>query len=323
MIILYFFLLPFLYVPIKLILYIIALKFGKLSYDGFSAAGFSYNSEKDIFYSTKNAWQKNFGYSHMYDVGAPVFQMILDTEPIKFYYNNKNWLITFWKGQYGITTGAEIGVYCTNRQIVNKKTIYFPVKEDEMLDMGFVLYNKKGEQITKVRAKHWWLTSFKLGMFSKPKNLTMDIMITFPNQDMLNAFINAFKKKKYTSKHFKVINNTFYFRYKKTHTHKVWTRFFLSDVIRQRINRRNVKLYNKYLADVVDTNGKNDYKNKKQIYLNDLLPSFIKTNDDIDPNSIDISKKIDNQEEQINEEKEEQIILLNNSIYSTLKRNKI
>ena len=134
MIIVYFLLIPTVYVFAKTIIYFIVRKFGKLSYDGFSAAGFIYNSEKNVFYSAKNAWQKNFGYCHLYDVCAPILHMIIDTEPVKFYYNKRNWLIVFWKGQYGITTGGEVGVYSTNQQKINKKTIYMP-SDDELLDM--------------------------------------------------------------------------------------------------------------------------------------------------------------------------------------------
>ena len=92
-----------------------------MSYEELSIAGFSYDAQKDLFYSTKNAWQKNFGYTHLYDVAAPIFRMIIDTEPIKFFYDNKNWLITFWKGQYGIVTGAEIGIYYTRQKKLIKK----------------------------------------------------------------------------------------------------------------------------------------------------------------------------------------------------------
>ena len=37
--------------------------------------------------------------------------MIIDCEPVRFYYGGKKWLIELWKGQYGMTTGCEIGVY--------------------------------------------------------------------------------------------------------------------------------------------------------------------------------------------------------------------
>jgi len=117
--------------------------------------------------------------------------MVIDTEPVRFYYNNKNWLLTFWKGQYGIVTGAEVGIYSTKEGMVNKRTVYLPINDNEMLDMDMTLY-KKGELITNVSSKHWWLAVFKLGMFSKPKDLTLDIKITFPNKDMLEALVSGF-----------------------------------------------------------------------------------------------------------------------------------
>lgn len=278
MIILCLVLIPLVLIFGKLVLYFIVCKFGRVSYDGFSAAGFSYNAEKDFFYSTKNAWQKNFGYSHLYDVLAPIFRMIIDTESIKFYYNHKNWLISFWKGQYGIVTGAEIGVYATKEQKVNKKTVYMPVSNDEMLDMCFTLY-KKDVEVMKACAKHWWLAIFKLGMFSNAKQLTMDIKIRFPNREMLEAFLKAFKKLGYKEKDFKVYNCTFLFTFKKPHTHKVWTRLWLTDFITQRLNRKNVILYNQLLADSIDDNGIDDSRNGKEknfIMVNDFIPEILR-----------------------------------------------
>ena len=136
----YFLLLPFIYIPIKLILCLIISKFGKISYDGFSALGFSYDAPKDLFYTSRNAWQKRFGYCHLYDVWAPIFRMIIDTEPVCFYYDNKNWMITFWKGQYGMTTGGEVGIYNTKQKIINKNTLYLPASDNDMLDIDIKLY---------------------------------------------------------------------------------------------------------------------------------------------------------------------------------------
>lgn len=278
MIILCLVLIPFIFVLVKFLIALIVCKFGKISYDGFSAAGFSYDEKKDIFYSTKNAWQKNFGYSHLYDVMAPIFRMIIDTESIKFNYNNKNWLISFWKGQYGIVTGAEIDIYVTKEQHVNKKTIYMPASTTEMLDMCLILY-KNNKEIIRKCAKHWWLAVFKLGMFSKPKQLTMDIKIRFPNREMLDAFLKAFKKLGYKDKDFKVCDCTFIFTFKKPHTRKVWTRTWLTDSITQRLNHKNVNLYNNFLDDSIDDNKIDDSKNSKAnnvLIVNDLIPDIFK-----------------------------------------------
>ena len=259
-------------------IYFLTIKFGKISYDGFSAVGFDYNAEKDIFYSAKDAWQKNSGYCHLYDVSAPLFCTIIDTEPIKFYYNNKNWLISFWKGQYGMVTGAEIGIYYTNHMMVDKNTVYMPAKEEDMPKISFTLY-RKGSEIAKATARHWWLAIFKLGLFSNPKDLVMDIELTFPSKKMLAAFITAFKKRGYKDKDYKIIADTFYFTYKKPHTRKVWTRNWLTDKFRQKFNKRNVILYNKYLIDLIDDNLIDDAQSKthnKLLLVNKMIPTLLK-----------------------------------------------
>ena len=79
--------------------------------DDLRSAGFAYDYKNDYFYSLKNCWQREAGYCRLYDEGAPLFNMVMDCEPITFSYRGKRWLIELWKGQYGITTGAEIGIY--------------------------------------------------------------------------------------------------------------------------------------------------------------------------------------------------------------------
>lgn len=293
--ILYFIIISVLYLPIKLVLYFLVSKFGKFSYDGFSAAGFKYNSEDDLFYTAKYAWQRNFGYCHLYDVGAPIFRMIIDTEPVRFYYNNKNWLLTFWKGQYGIVTGAEVGIYYTNEKIIDKKTLYLPAKNKDLLDIDFTLY-KNGEEIAKAHDKHWWLAIFKLGMFSKPKELTMDIKIEFPDEKMLNAFLRSFKKLKHNKKSYQVDGKTFKFIYKKPKTHKVWTRSFILDKVRQHYNKKNAIIYNKYLADLIDDDMIDDSiieTNEKLIMVKDMIPDIIKNKEeDIKRNNIFLNDNV-------------------------------
>jgi len=51
-----------------------------------------------------------------------------------FNYDCKNYRIEFWKGQYGLTTGAEIGIY-----IQDGKDFYRAAKDTERLDMSFTL----------------------------------------------------------------------------------------------------------------------------------------------------------------------------------------
>ena len=155
--------------------------------------GYCYNRKQDIFTSTTDAWQKKFGYGEIYDRLAPFGNMIFDCQPVYFDYDGKTWLIEFWKGQYGINTGSEIGIYHADKIIPQKKmkkTIYAAVTEDEYLEMRTELL-RKGKPVADLSARHWWLTIFKMGCFSKPKDLELKIFIDFPNQEMREAFVDA------------------------------------------------------------------------------------------------------------------------------------
>ncbi len=137
----------------------------------------------------------------------------------------------------------------------------------------------------------------------------MYINITFPNKDMLNAFIKSFRKKGYKDKDYKIIDNTFCFYYKKPKTRKVWTRGIISDFIRQSINKNNVRLYNKYLEDYIDYSD-SSIKEDKLIIVNELIPEILKNKED---------KKIKNE---ISNYQSNNVVLLHNDIYSSLGVNK-
>lgn len=51
--------------------------------------GYRYVCETDIFTSTLNAWQRNFGYADIYDKLASFFNMIFDCYPVYFNYGGK------------------------------------------------------------------------------------------------------------------------------------------------------------------------------------------------------------------------------------------
>ena len=59
--------------------------------------GYSYDYFQDIFYSDINAWQREMGYTRLYDEAAAPMSMIIDCEPIYFEYDNRQWLVEFWK----------------------------------------------------------------------------------------------------------------------------------------------------------------------------------------------------------------------------------
>lgn len=161
--------------------------------------GFSYVCGADIFTSTLDAWQREFGYHMLFDKLAWRFQMIFDCEPIYFYYDNRTWLIEFWKGQYGLNTGAEIGIYYADK-IVSKEdlasTLFHCAADKDMLSFSFTL-TRYGKTLVSIKQKHWWLTVFDTGVFSSPDALTMQIGISFPDYAMLHAFLLGMKEAGY------------------------------------------------------------------------------------------------------------------------------
>lgn len=155
-----------------------------------NACGFEYDEKQGIYYSSINPWQKGFGFNIIYDMAAPIAGMNYATERIQFKYDNKDWMIQIWKGQYGMTAGAEIGVYNKTDKIMQ----YDCVSEEEFLEMSFVLYNQGEEMFHRGPEKHWWLTGFKILNVGVPILLDMDMTIKFPTKSMADAFETGLKK---------------------------------------------------------------------------------------------------------------------------------
>lgn len=171
-------------------------------------AGFLYDPAQDIIYSRMDALQRPLGYAYAYDNAAILMDAIIDCEPIFFEAQNKLWMIELWKGQYGLETGCEIGVY--NRPI--DPPFYYPLldavvgerpydpahsyfyqsaDDADRLLMTFTLKRDGVPLFTRGPELHWWLTGFKWGVYSTPEQLTMEISIALPLADMHAGFTAA------------------------------------------------------------------------------------------------------------------------------------
>jgi len=175
------------------------------------AAGFDYDPRQDIIYSKMYPLQRDFGYAYGYDAAALAMDADIDCEPIFFDYAGKTWMIELWKGQYGLETGCEIGVY--NRASGNNSfpyplldatvgqrpgdsnpshNLFFDCASDqELLEMSSTLYRKGEKLLCRGPERHWWLTGFKWGVYSEPSDLKMDVSITCLDSVMTTAFVNA------------------------------------------------------------------------------------------------------------------------------------
>jgi len=209
-------------------------------------AGFAYEINGDYFYSLMDCWQREVGYCRLYDEAAPMFNMIIDCEPVEFSYGGKRWMIELWKGQYGITTGGEIGIYNTEREDIEHEkfrgTFYENIRDDERLPLSYVL-RKNGKVLLRRKAVHWWLTGFKLGEFSETDTLTMDASITFPNREMRDSFIESLRKTGYRKREFSVRRNTVNIHYTAPHSVQPEARDGIQEALVQKTNKNNCRLY--------------------------------------------------------------------------------
>jgi hypothetical protein len=222
-----------------------------------SPFGFSYEPYEDVFYSLMNPWQRQLGYCRLYDEASAALSMIIDCEPIRFSYGGKRWLIEFWKGQYGMTSGGEVGIYYTDGPDLDipgvfNGTFYFCVKDEDRINMAFVLRKNNNLLFTRT-GYHWWLTGFKLGEFSHPHELAMDITLDLYDRQMANVFAEALRKAGYKDNEYGIQGRRVYVRFSKPHTPQPLTRTSFTDFIMQRNNESMCESYNRLTESYTDT----------------------------------------------------------------------
>lgn len=202
--------------------------------------GFTFDLNKDLVISKNDSWQRNYGFMDLYDYKAPFFNIVMDSQPIYFEYDKKHYRIEFWKGQYGITTGAEIGIYV--RDDTSKfKNYYRAANDNERLEMTFEL-TKKCKLFRRCDLS-WWLTGFDIGVFSKPKDLKMSICLKFPNQEMANAFKKGLINAGYAHDNIEVCDNIICFNYCTPSNYKPNYSHKLIKCLAQIMNWINVHIY--------------------------------------------------------------------------------
>lgn len=219
--------------------------------------GFAYDPSQDIFYSLNECWQRKFGYCRLYDEASATLSMIIDCEPIHFRYNGKKWLLEFWKGQYGMTTGGEVGIYYTTAPDINipdifNGTFYYSVKDEDRINMSFTL-KKNGNVLLSRSGYHWWLTGFKLGEFSQPSELTMDIVLDMHNRQMAEAFVRGLKETGYGEDEFMLKGRRVFIHFDNPHTQQPFTKNPLTVNLMQSNNRSFCEAYHYLTSSYVNT----------------------------------------------------------------------
>lgn len=146
------------------------------------AAGFRYDKNQQLFYSDSQSWQRNWGFTPLYDASAALIGMYYDTMRLKFTYGDHDWMFQLWKGRYGITTGGEIGIYYKPKG--SDSSLYDAVPDSETITMSFALYRGDDLYMTRGPEAHWWLTGFKLFDMVAPQDLTMHATFFMANAEM-------------------------------------------------------------------------------------------------------------------------------------------
>lgn len=183
------------------------MSFAGLSLMGYDVIGqkpYIYNDDKD-----PECFQKNFGYNPLYDWGAQLIDFSIETTKLDFNYDNKQYRIQLWKGQYISgsigTVGGEIGVYTRPKGSIGEH--YNCATEDDWLKMEMTVYWDEfdnGEYLPQFSRNYndfWWCTGFVDGQLKdRNDSNTMRLLgrITFESEEQAIAFDNAMAKKGFT-----------------------------------------------------------------------------------------------------------------------------
>lgn len=168
---------------------------------------YKYSYTDDYYYTNdKNCWQHNFGFAKFYDIVAPYVLLEYDYVRVYFTYDNKDWMIQMWKGQYGLLFfGSEMGIYRkdSSDKAPGLFTFYGCPNEDEWIKMEMTLYHDEAgngnyvRQLTRDYGDYWWCTGFKPGHLRREepaRELRMTGRLTLKNQEMTDLFIEGLKK---------------------------------------------------------------------------------------------------------------------------------
>ena len=175
--------------------------------DGSGLLGFSYDAKDGAFYASTYAWQRTFGYTYLYDVAAPLILCNFVTSRIFIEYNDMEWMVQLWKGQYGaILNGCEVGLYYRDfddDELVdaNGRKFYKCADDEMLMQMELTMYKNDTMFFHRSKQYSWWLTGFKLGTLDSlgctaesTQVLRVSTTIYFTEEEMMDAFIGGLEK---------------------------------------------------------------------------------------------------------------------------------
>ena len=159
--------------------------------EALTLAGYAYDEEQQVYYSTLNPWQRHFGFGDIYDEAAAYANMRYTTFKADFKYDGLLWRLQWWKGQYGILEGAEMGVYTKDPN--STSDFYDCAEDDQLLEMSFEYYrtvsdyNQKNMLFYREEQAHWWLTGFKVGYTAGSNKSVVKATLKAYDEDMADG----------------------------------------------------------------------------------------------------------------------------------------
>lgn len=158
---------------------------------GMADIGYNFDINDMVVYATLNCWMRDYGFCVGYDMisyALPLFSY--ETRRFQFNYNDREWMIQIWKGNYVITNGSEVGVYTRDKGSLG--TYYNCASDDEMLNMSMQLYHGDELIIDVKEQPHWWANGFKLAdTLYTPSSMTLKFTVEMKDNDMLKAFCKS------------------------------------------------------------------------------------------------------------------------------------
>lgn len=163
-------------------------------------AGYAYDKEQQVYYSTLEPWQRHFGFGDIFDDAAAYANMRYTTFKADFEYDGLLWRLQWWKGQYGILEGAEMGVY--TKKPDSTSDFYDCAEDDQLLDMSFEYYRtgsdfrKNNRLFYREEQAHWWLTGFKVGYVANNNSNASVVVATLKayDEDMADGIESGLRR---------------------------------------------------------------------------------------------------------------------------------
>lgn len=133
---------------------------------------YQYSYVDDFYYANdKECWQDKLGFARIYDLIAPYLVLEYDYTRVFFTYEEQDFMVQFWKGQYGyLFYGSEIGIYSkpADGKEVGMLTFFKKPAEKYWPKMEMTLYHQNllgnyVREFTRDYDTYWWCTGFKSG----------------------------------------------------------------------------------------------------------------------------------------------------------------